>query len=725
MVDSKRKSRSGDTEPGPKRQRVSRACDQCRSAREKCDGIQPICFTCASSNRNCTYTTNPKRRGIQPGYIRTLELTLAWTLCNISGTEEGLITLLQDEKGQALIASNDTAASNKLHKKWRKHVVSSAIDRVLSGEGLGHLFDQPLSTSGDEEDEEENAPEPTNSTSHAPFLTPDSLKTGTAQFAVDDFNIQALPESRQISRRLETTRDIVGTGHLIQLPTNHWRLIDVYFSYTHCWLPVVSKEHILKLCYSYPGDGILLSPGRQSAEHAELWSILALAWAQNRSTQPQQIDARVSIMQTAEFLTNTVLDDADIGHVSAFLNLALLHIALQRPSAGWILLGRAIRLALWLKVDASNRAALNTRASDRLRGLLLGCFVAETILSAQLGIVPSLRSDHVRTIGLLNEEGLDEWQPWSGCDEFQASKQLIRPTLPSQARSTFNQLVKFCFILNSRICEPHLRTQATTTPTSLSNWLSTLPAALGPLHSMSPEQTSPQKLHLFLAFLVGRTYDANQREPIEEALAVFDHFTYVLGLAAMPPLFACFLQILKDKAAGDGFQQNRLAGILTRFGSVWKQAEQQSERQALSPSTAAMSSPGQNGDNHVTPRPLAAATFAPNVAASSPNGSELQLQRTSSLPHGTPLAPLASSGMLDLSNQHAQASTSHFNHLRAYSTSDQSMDLDALFDHFTSMEGSDQPGGLHPQFMQNLGFAPNANLTDLMAHDYSWGLDAG
>jgi hypothetical protein len=53
------------------------------------------------------------------------------------------------------------------------------------------------------------------------------------------------------------------------------------------------------------------------------------------------------------------------------------------------------------------------------------------------------------------------------------------------------------------------------------------------------------------------------------------------------------------------------------------------------------------------------------------------------------------------------------------------MDLDTLFEHFTSAEGNDQFGGLHPQFMQNLGFAPDSNLADLMANDYGWVLDPG
>ncbi|KAH8728529.1 hypothetical protein GQ44DRAFT_609372, partial [Phaeosphaeriaceae sp. PMI808] len=55
-----------------KRFRVSRACDQCRSERSKCDGNQPQCAPCFQGNKTCTYTSNPRKRGLPPGYIRTI-----------------------------------------------------------------------------------------------------------------------------------------------------------------------------------------------------------------------------------------------------------------------------------------------------------------------------------------------------------------------------------------------------------------------------------------------------------------------------------------------------------------------------------------------------------------------------------------------------------------------------------------------------------------------------
>ena len=699
--------------------------DQCRSAREKCDGIQPICFTCASSNRHCTYTTNPKRRGIQPGYIRTLELTLAWTLSNVSGSEEAIVNLLQDEKGQALIASNDTAAANKLHKKWRNHVISSAIDRILSGERIGELFEQPALTSGDEEDEDEIVPEPV--LPQTSFLTPDSLKTGASHFPIDDFAIPDAPVSYQPLAPKQPFDGIARTAKLLQLPANHWRLVDVYFAYTHSWLPLVSKEQILKLCYSYPSSGMVVGAGRQSADHAELWSILALASVQNASTQTQQTVPSQQLLGVAESLIQTTIEDADIGHVGAMLNLSLVNIATQRLKIAWTLLGRAGRLIIWLLYEQAVVPITMSRVQERLQGLALGCFVVETFLAAQLELLPSLRSDQVQRIGLLSEEGLDEWQPWSGCEDFQNNRHSIRPTQPSQARSTFNQLVKLSFIVNDRIAAHQLGAPQAR---SLSNWLSTLPAALGPLHSMNPEQTSPQKLQLFLAFLVGRASDANQREIIEEALALLDHFTFALGLAAMPPLFACFLQILKRTAAGDGFQQNRLAGILKRFSTVWRESGKEGELIASSPSTIGMASPVQNdGNAQITPKPPAAVTSIPDSAVMSPDSLNLRLQRTNSLQqpmnpgvqHHLPPANLPNGLLAQSENPQYE---NHI-HPRSYSATDQSMDLDALFDHFTSVEGLDHTGAMHPQFMQNLGFSAGTNLTDLMASDYSWALDPG
>ena len=90
------------TESTPaKRSRVSRACDQCRASREKCDGVKPVCHTCDTQKRTCTYDEPPKKRGIQPNYIRTLELTLAWLFQTVPETQTALARSLPAVNGPA------------------------------------------------------------------------------------------------------------------------------------------------------------------------------------------------------------------------------------------------------------------------------------------------------------------------------------------------------------------------------------------------------------------------------------------------------------------------------------------------------------------------------------------------------------------------------------------------------------------------------------------------
>jgi hypothetical protein len=56
-------SKKAEAAQRAKRVRVSRACDQCRAGREKCDGGQPACHTCESQHRVCSYNEQPKKRG--------------------------------------------------------------------------------------------------------------------------------------------------------------------------------------------------------------------------------------------------------------------------------------------------------------------------------------------------------------------------------------------------------------------------------------------------------------------------------------------------------------------------------------------------------------------------------------------------------------------------------------------------------------------------------------
>jgi hypothetical protein len=728
MGETKRKSTvSGDKPPSVKRQRVSRACDQCRAAREKCDGIQPICFTCASSNRNCSYTTNPKKRGIQPGYIRTLELALASLLVNVPGCEQSLKSTLQDEKGQALLSGSDTEGSNKLHRKWRRNPVCKAIDGLLSGSGA----EEALAEASPLEEDEEGDEQPTQSIAEASILTPDSHILQFSGFHAET-NASNFDQMQGSSGIMNTTTlasrpssyvntlpgDVSKPQYKIKLPGNIWRLFDVYFAYTHCWLPMVEKEYNLKMSYLYPKEGLNIIPGSPgSGDHAELWSILAVASVQDTASKPlgggregaskDQLSP-IEIRSIARSMIPESRRTLEKGHISALLLLSLIELGTQDFSAAWMLVGHAVRGALSLGHPLSATIGLEPFSDSqqrlgRVKPLLLACFVLDTLLSLQLGKHPYLRREQAQELGLLKEEGLDEWQPWAGCDGLTGEKGPVpsRSRSPMFSVSIFNHLVRLCSVVNDTF---HGNGQVVSPETKqrLLSWFSELPPNLRPANLIDEEETTPQILNLFLAYSFARAvYKGSPMDldSMTEARLTLERYTKTLGCAAMPPLFVSYLEVFQrsDNSTSDYF------GVLqSRINRAWKGSEQvslESEEKLPSPFFSHAKSPSLGTSRHVA--------YSPQTDVGSTNTQSAVNVDFSTF---TPNNPLP---QLDL---HRSQSIYDGNYLERYNSSG-SMDLDALFDDLTSLDGAERLD-TQPQFMQNLGFAPNANLADLLTSDF-------
>ncbi|GKT47989.1 putative transcriptional regulatory protein [Colletotrichum spaethianum] len=69
-------SEAGNNAPVQKRRRVTRACDECRRKKIKCDGKQP-CTHCSVYSYECTYDKpSNRRRNPAPQYIEALESRL-------------------------------------------------------------------------------------------------------------------------------------------------------------------------------------------------------------------------------------------------------------------------------------------------------------------------------------------------------------------------------------------------------------------------------------------------------------------------------------------------------------------------------------------------------------------------------------------------------------------------------------------------------------------------
>jgi len=228
------------------------------------------------------------------------------------------------------------------------------------------------------------------------------------------------------------------------LPRNAWNLLEYYFAFTQSWLPMTEKHGILKTMYAYPTEGLSYQEALASGEHAELWSIMALAAFQLSRANPTDNDfiflrntARDLIPDEHQINIGAVqskpADAFEKGHIRALLVLALLSITSHAWQSAWLEVGLAVRLTLYRLAQTDRNTG--DRADKPI--LQLAAFVIEHTVAHQLGLLPHMRSDSIQGFNTLDEDGLEEWAPWTD----PTSPLNGSAKAPSKAFSTFNALV--------------------------------------------------------------------------------------------------------------------------------------------------------------------------------------------------------------------------------------------------------------------------------------------
>jgi hypothetical protein len=481
----RRRNESKEGEKGreePKRHRVSRACDSCRFKKDKCDGVHPVCSTCAAINRPCAYKVNPKKRGLPTGYLRSLELLWGLVFQRIRGSEDVIRALIRSIDLPSHLLDKEAESSDSLMASFKNSTVLRDIERILAileqpeearkrslqayAEGATPLDIDEIIASADaqewqlpEDTETHETPvsggsPPGTAMGISPVPTPgprqtreSGVKTATPSDSLS--SSFAFPPNPAEPR-------LTSTKSPLHLPDNAWPLFDVYFSYTQCWFPILEKHDILRTAFQYTEADICtscLAPG--SGEHAALWAVLTLASLQDeskyasRSMDPQSNKQMTSseMFTTARQFIPPESGPHDIGHVQALLILGLVKFGQQEWTGSWMLVGQAVRIAHVLGLDEPQQHA-------RAKHVFLGCFVLETLIAESTSRCPSLRKADLAKIGRLNSDGLEEWHPWEDQTKLRPA-QSSRASMqrgPIQALSTFNHLVDLLIIMNELCC---------------------------------------------------------------------------------------------------------------------------------------------------------------------------------------------------------------------------------------------------------------------------------
>ncbi|KAH6847047.1 hypothetical protein B0I37DRAFT_340952 [Chaetomium sp. MPI-CAGE-AT-0009] len=764
-----------EAQPAPvKRQRVSRACDQCRAARERCDGKQPQCHPCISQSRPCTYEVSPKKRGVQTGYIRTLELALGWVFEKVPGSEETLSALLAQEGGQGLplLAGKDPGGADRLQKRWRKSRVHRGIDRILSGEIALSPGKSALSPSADATDAEGDAArargEPDLVVPDAESATQDTPRSRRMSFG------QCPPGTERPGQILSnnTSQPPQPASGRLRLPANHWRLLDVYFSYTHSWLPILQKQDLFQASYAYPDDGLAVDPNDDSlAVHSVLWAALALASLQDAGsskphaphhTYPSELSPS-DIYDTARGLIPSEHGPFQAHHARAFLLLSLFNMGRDRLTSAGLLIGSATRILL----DPNTIQQGAQDQDGQGMGLaLMSCFLVDTILSVRCSRPPHLRAEDLTALPLVSESGPDQWEPWTPCDGFGLGNGVSGSSRsPAFRLSTFNQLYAIVKVVAE---ERTMRRQGPMPRGAPGAFATQLQQAIDPSLPISDFVVSPTcgTVSVPTPYLVRATYlwARALAEPRAEALLLLlhdtlDQYQRQFGRSSTPSfLSTCIASLANEEYALRCGEQNQelLQRLVTSFSprehtgrgtssvrgpqhntlfrTTQDPLESPSSARSSAPSNPLMNYPDPSmpllynapiASHHRQPDPRnrgygsflsAGMGLYPNAFPTSsmtmPPGSDIHPHHSGAA--GTATVPGIST---------AAAASTHRDLAPSYPLTippaglGPSPDVDALLDDLAAIEYTDAVD-VDSQFLTNLGFAPGCDITEILTRGF-------
>ncbi|KAF3764216.1 hypothetical protein M406DRAFT_346466 [Cryphonectria parasitica EP155] len=685
-----------------KRQRVSRACDQCRAAREKCDGIQPLCFPCVSQNRPCTYAANPKKRGVQTGYIKTLEVALAWLFEKVPGCEDALDNLLMHEggQGQNLLVGKDSDKANRLHKRWRRSKVHKEIDRILSGGDVAQSRVDKSSPSEDgESDNEQNEETPQTLSKSNPLQRQLQSAGGPLLRCADGYT----PSDAQLD-------------YVIKLPSNHWRLVDIYFSYTHCWYPILEKQDLLKTIYLYPENGLdIRQMGNASASHAELWAAMALASHQDASSLRMSTTGVTEsttlssddIYNIARRLVPSEEGDFEIQHTRALLLLALINVGKGKKTSAWILVGLAHRIAL----DVSELHSGEERSSRQATAVLMGCYILDTLISVHRRGMPSLDTAGISEGMSIPEDNLDEWQPWAPCEGFGPTPGArMSSRSPAYSLTTFNQIYDVFKFMRKRTMQRQNGLLSGEHPSEAMMLLHQtikprLPFASFIISRDSSSVSIPSAYVLRILFLwVGAILDSVDASPCGLILESVEQYLAQFGACGAPPFFSsCLAMMRQHPSFNDLHPQGKERWQMTQdtLASIWTTPTTKPPRTV--PPVPALSKTTATAE---TPLAAASAHTAPTVSTSTPPDL-MPMLNTQSIMHSGPGPPLQQGQRMP--------PTRTLVHRESFNAGP--LDYDALLDDLSSMDYLDRVDA-DPQFMANLGFAPGCDISEVLSHEF-------
>ncbi|KAI1769169.1 hypothetical protein GGR53DRAFT_517382 [Hypoxylon sp. FL1150] len=434
--------------PLQKRRRVTRACDECRRKKIKCDGKQP-CTHCQVYSYDCTYDKpSNRRRNPAPQYIEALEnkLSRAETLLRKFMPDVDLNDSSLDPAVQQEFRMREQARLRAAATKGKHSSSSSSLDAQLHSmiETVGQL---DLDERGDYDFQ--------GNSSGTVFFK--RMKEHFRSLLGRDYQIPFLPRPPRpaVMATLDSPRPSSGS----RMPASHssgiydlppkqraLALCSESLNNATCLLRIVHIPSFYKMLdglYEKPAD----SMGKEDKRSLALaYSVMALGSMYNipekdgTGATPYKIsvDEAVKYYSAARVLLQDITECRDLTSLQALLFMILFIQSISNLSTCYGFVGIALRSALRMGLHRHlPHIKLNPIESETRKRVFYICRQMDTYVSALLGFPL-----------LLNDEDIDQPLPTPVDDQFITKDAiLIPPPGTPSFFEAFNAHVKLMDIL--------------------------------------------------------------------------------------------------------------------------------------------------------------------------------------------------------------------------------------------------------------------------------------
>ncbi|ORX62338.1 hypothetical protein DM01DRAFT_1315788 [Hesseltinella vesiculosa] len=383
-----------------KRQRVSRACEQCRSKKIKCDGLLPTCGICASQMFDCVYKPITKKRGPPKGYIEAIESRLHRLEALIGSAvqeDDPRFRAIMTELNAPLLTANgemirprkpvvyDSENTNAASVSTSSAAATSSmpLEEDLTLPPINRASSLDRASSGEPQENE-----------NAGNLSMDA--GGQLRYYGKSSGYYMLRDSQNYRNgafRFVSDRDDNKTMEQMmidpfQLPPKDLAddLLDLYFENFYTFLPVLHKDSFLRAYHS--------RVEQEQPPRILLNAIFAVASRISPDmrvrTDPSKPDtAGDAYFERARMLLDFEFDNFKIHTVQAILLMSSHQNGALKSIRGWIYSGMAFRMSqnLGLHINCDSWDISGEEKEERKR-VFWACFVIDRLSSAMHGRSP-------------------------------------------------------------------------------------------------------------------------------------------------------------------------------------------------------------------------------------------------------------------------------------------------------------------------------------------------